>query len=197
MLSINIKCIQLFYFAASSSLRENAVAGRKRKAGDRHPFSHDQLMSSSLTSLSQSLAYSTPFMFPSPVSTHSATLSSFAPTSFSSSPTYSPCSYAPSLLPSSYSTPSPCPASVPADLNIQQYYHIEEERTPCTQPPIPCTYIQFDDDQECFSLKMPEDPFMLDFGNDYFSSETKFPYSFKDSYLGSMTTFSFTRRLLQ
>ena len=194
-LSINLIYDNLPRFTDSSALCEGASAGRKRKAQDRSPFSHDQLIpcgsGSGSSSSSHTLnAYSTPFLLSSTMPTHLATLSPFVSSSFSLPAAYQSSSYAPSpsLLPSSYSSPTPCPASVPADLNIQQYYHIEEEQTPYMQPPVPCAYIPFDDDQECFSLKLPDDPFLLEFSNDYFSSESKFPNCFKDSYSGEMNS---------
>ena len=157
-----------------STFEVSSRAVRKRRAEDTNRPTDDEFVSSVPISSSHSLVQlaTIPTLMVKG-SSPTSTLSSRAPTSFSSpSPDFC-ASRAPPLLPSSHSTPSLCPASVPADLHIQQYYHIEEERTPCTQPPIPCTYIPFDDDQERFSLKMPEDPFMLDFGNDYVTSARK------------------------
>ena len=91
-----------------------------------------------------------------------------------------------SQVSASYSASSsfhlPRSTSLPTDTHQSQsqYYLIEEEQNSSAQPSIPCSYTQYDDDQVCFAMKMPDDPFMLEFATDYFQSDLKYPDFEKD-----------------
>ena len=158
---------------------------RKRKAVDRR---HTPL------SAAPSHAYETHSSFlPSSLTTSSAfSLPSFATPRLSGSYTQGqgqgPTPYPPSFDASlaAHTTHAPVPhahapraVSVPADHLLQQYYRTEDNRALYPAP----SYPQFEEDHVCYSLKLPEDPY-LEFGDDYFNSELDYSNSM-DTYAGN------------
>ena len=154
------------------------MSSRKRKASRRPSL---LLPLQSLLAPTPTLSATMSSTFSYPQATHSLSAMATAPPSF----------LATSLLPTSSSSSSsfhsPRITSLPTDTHQShqsqphqsqlqsqsQYYLIEEEQNSSAQPSIPCSYTQYDDDQVCFAMKMPDDPFMLEFTTDYFHSDSK------------------------
>ena len=162
------------------------MSSRKRKASRRPSL---LLPLQSLLAPTPTLSATMSSTFSYPQATHSLSAMATAPPSF----------LATSLLPTSSSSSSsfhsPRITSLPTDTHQSQshqsqslsqsqsqsqYYLIEEEQNSSAQPSIPCSYTQYDDDQVCFAMKMPDDPFMLEFATDYFQSDLKYPDFEKD-----------------
>jgi hypothetical protein len=66
---------------------------------------------------------------------------------------------------------------VPADFQLQEYYRIKNEEPFLSTPP--SSYPTYEDDHICYSFKLPEDPFVLELGIDYFGSNST--NGFKDA----------------
>ena len=77
-----------------------------------------------------------------------------------------------------------CSASVPADYQLQEYYRMKNEEPFLSTPP--SSYPQYEDDHICYSFKLPEDPFVMERGIDYFGTNSS--NGFKDPTLGDTHT---------
>ena len=184
----------VIHLSGTPSLREWVGVSRKRKADDRRispqslpaePSRAYETRTDFLPSLPTSSAFTLP-SFASPRLSGSYTQGQGQgptpyPSSFDASlaahTTHAPVPHAHSPVPHAL---SPRAVSVAPDHLPQQYYRIEDNRGLYPAP----SYPQFEEDHVCYSLKLPEDPYLSVGDDDFFNSDFDKdinPGVFKDS----------------